>query len=618
MKNFFSLKNRAALGRFFRFGCAGLGLALGALGVAQAQAPVWDMAAGSSQVPNEYGVATCHATAVDASGNVFVTGQFDGSVRFGSTSLTSAGNYDMFVAKWDAVAQAYTWATSSGGATGSCGWGIAVNGTGVYVTGSFYSVAGARMAGQALAGAGGQDAFVAKYVDTSTGHTPATSSFANAWATSAGGAGSDAGNAIAVRGTGVYVTGFFDSGMGVRIAGQALAGAGGLDVFVAKYVDTGTSSTPATSSFANAWATSGGGVYVDVGNAIAVHGTGVYVTGFFGDAFNGSGSGGSARMAGQALASAGGPDIFVAKYVDTGTGNTPATSSFANAWATSAGGTGGDGGRGIAVSGAGVFVTGSFDSNANARIAGQALAGAGSRDVFVAKYVDVSTGHTPATSGFANAWATSGGGTGYDFGWGIAVRGTGVYVAGYFISNANARMAGQALAGAGNEDVFVAKYVDTSTGSTPATSSFANAWATSAGGTGGDYGLGLAVSGTGVYVAGQAGPRVAFGPLALGPGAGSNSYGDFLARLPTTVVSSTRPASSLSALTLSPNPARAALAVAGAPAGAAVAVFDALGRPVATAPADAAGTARLRLPAGLAAGVYVVRAGGQSARLAVE
>lgn len=40
--------------------------------------------------------------------------------------------------------------------------------------------------------------------------------------------------------------------------------------------------------------------------------------------------------------------------------------------------------------------------------------------------------------------------------------------------------------------------------------------------------------------------------------------------------------------------------------------------PINTAPADATGTARLRLPAGLAAGVYVVRAGTQSARLAVE
>jgi hypothetical protein len=47
-------------------------------------------------------------------------------------------------------------------------------------------------------------------------------------------------------------------------------------------------------------------------------------------------------------------------------------------------------------------------------------------------------------------------------------------------------------------------------------------------------------------------------------------------------------------------------------------VLDALGRPVTTATADAAGTARLALPAGLAPGVYLVRSGTQVRRLVVE
>jgi hypothetical protein len=47
-----------------------------------------------------------------------------------------------------------------------------------------------------------------------------------------------------------------------------------------------------------------------------------------------------------------------------------------------------------------------------------------------------------------------------------------------------------------------------------------------------------------------------------------------------------------------------------------VQVLDALGRQVATATADATGTAAL--PAGLAPGVYVVRAGAQALRLTVE
>jgi hypothetical protein len=47
-----------------------------------------------------------------------------------------------------------------------------------------------------------------------------------------------------------------------------------------------------------------------------------------------------------------------------------------------------------------------------------------------------------------------------------------------------------------------------------------------------------------------------------------------------------------------------------------VGIFDALGRRVATATADARGTAAL--PGGLAPGVYVVRAGTGTARWVVE
>ena len=83
--------------------------------------------------------------------------------------------------------------------------------------------------------------------------------------------------------------------------------------------------------------------------------------------------------------------------------------------------------------------------------------------------------------------------------------------------------------------------------------------------------------------------------------------------------STTRPTPGTQAsFTLAPNPAQRAVQVAGVPAKATVEVFDARGRRVATAPADAAGRATLALPAGLAPGVYVVRTGGQAQRLAVE
>ncbi|MBH8567325.1 T9SS type A sorting domain-containing protein [Microvirga sp. STS02] len=70
--------------------------------------------------------------------------------------------------------------------------------------------------------------------------------------------------------------------------------------------------------------------------------------------------------------------------------------------------------------------------------------------------------------------------------------------------------------------------------------------------------------------------------------------------------------------TLYPNPARHTATLTGALPGTVAQVFDALGRPVFSATADATGTAALALPAGLPAGVYVVRAGNTRLRLAVE
>jgi hypothetical protein len=74
----------------------------------------------------------------------------------------------------------------------------------------------------------------------------------------------------------------------------------------------------------------------------------------------------------------------------------------------------------------------------------------------------------------------------------------------------------------------------------------------------------------------------------------------------------------LSGLHLYPVPAHHMATLLGAAPGALVQVLDARGRLATTATADAAGTAILALPAGLASGLYLVRAAGQTARLVVE
>ena len=67
-----------------------------------------------------------------------------------------------------------------------------------------------------------------------------------------------------------------------------------------------------------------------------------------------------------------------------------------------------------------------------------------------------------------------------------------------------------------------------------------------------------------------------------------------------------------------PQPAHAGTTVTGALPGAAIVLSDALGRTLATTAAGSDGRGELRLPAGLAAGVYVVRSGLQATRLVVE
>ena len=78
-----------------------------------------------------------HGMAVDGAGNVLITGSFAGSVDFGGGVLTSAGANDIFVAKLDPNG-AHLWSKRFGAAQEQSGRGIAADATGnVYVTGNF-------------------------------------------------------------------------------------------------------------------------------------------------------------------------------------------------------------------------------------------------------------------------------------------------------------------------------------------------------------------------------------------------------------------------------------------------------------------------------------------------
>ncbi len=359
----------------------------------RAQDLVWAKRAGGTSSDSGAGIA------LDGAGNSYVTGAFIGSATFGpgetnETTLTSAGDDDIFVAKYDASGD-LVWAKRAGGTGFDAGIGIAVDGSGnSYVTGFFQGSAtfGPGETNETtLTSAGISDIFVAKY----------DASGDLVWAKRAGGTSRDSGEGIAVDGSGhSYVTGYFEDsatfGPG-ETNETTLAGAGDRDIFVAKYDASGDL----------VWAKRAGGTSFDGGGqGIAVDGAGnSYITGRF--------QGSAAFSAGETnettLTSAGISDIFVAKYDASGD----------LLWANRAGGTSTDFGSGIAADGAGnSYVTGGFADSATfgpGETNETTLTGAGGNDIFVAKY---------DASG-ALVRAKRAGGTSSDGGQGIAVDDSG-------------------------------------------------------------------------------------------------------------------------------------------------------------------------------------------------
>ncbi len=159
--------------------------------------------------------------AFDASGNVYVVGDTSSSVDFGGGVKTAAGNYDVFVAKYDAAGN-YVWAKVFGDADAQHAEGIAVDSGGdVVITGSFQG--SVDFGGGALQSAGQQDIFVAK-LDASGNHV---------WSKRFGDSDSQEGRSIAVDASGnVLVAGKFQGS--VDFGGGAKQSAGRTDAYVVK------------------------------------------------------------------------------------------------------------------------------------------------------------------------------------------------------------------------------------------------------------------------------------------------------------------------------------------------------------------------------------------------
>jgi hypothetical protein len=175
---------------------------------------VWSKRFGDAATQYGQGIA------VDGAGNVFVVGDFNGTVSFGGPVLSSGAAAELFVAKLDASGN-YLWSKRFGDADTS-GAGVAVDLVGnVLVAGRFEGTI--DFGGGPLASLGVGDVFVAK-LDTDGGHL---------WSKRFGNASDEAAAGVATDSAGnVLVAGHFDGA--IDFGGGPLNNAGGGDVFVVK------------------------------------------------------------------------------------------------------------------------------------------------------------------------------------------------------------------------------------------------------------------------------------------------------------------------------------------------------------------------------------------------
>ena len=177
----------------------------------------WSHHFGSSDDERGIGVA------VDASGIVYVTGNFKDIVDFGGVPLTSTGGSDIFVASFTSTGT-HRWSRRFGSLFDEGGFGAAVDvGGNVYVTGFFEATV--DFGGGPLSSVGSDDIFVASF----------TSSGAPRWSRGFGSLPDDEGQSVAVDASGnVYVTGFFSRT--VDFGEGPLNSAGSMDIFLVKLV----------------------------------------------------------------------------------------------------------------------------------------------------------------------------------------------------------------------------------------------------------------------------------------------------------------------------------------------------------------------------------------------
>ena len=308
--------------------------------------------------------------AIDSHGNALVIGEFGDTVDFGGGPLDSAGGSDVFVVKLGPGGE-HLWSRRFGSTSDEAGWGIAVDhDDNVLLTGEFDGMV--NFGGGDLDSAGSKDVFAVKL-------NPAGE---HLWSHRFGSPDSDRGKSVAVDSAGnALFVGYF---RGItNLGGEPLESAGDYDLFVVKLNPDGQ----------HLWSKRFGGAAYERSWDIALDSEdNPIVAGYFE---------GTTDLGSEPLVSAGSSDVFVLKLDPDGQ----------HLWSKRFGGTSTERGRVIAVDHRdNVLLTGYFEETAT--IDDPPLESAGSADALMVKLDP--DGHP--------LWSRSLGGTNYDTGWGIAVN----------------------------------------------------------------------------------------------------------------------------------------------------------------------------------------------------